>query len=147
MDLLGIAKPFPLESFLSVFTLFEDAPLKSLGIYGRSQMMPAFPLASYELLINRHAKTLRRVILVKASIPTPAIHSICKTCKKLEILGVPVPSAADLVCDLRWLIEDLARMIPRDDVRPAFLHVSSSYCAVGGLLLSRVLSSRHSFKP
>ena len=104
VDLLGTAKPFPLKSFLSIFTLFEDAPLKSLTICGRSQMIPAFPLVSYELLINQHAGSLRRVVLLKAHIPTPALHSICKACKHLEVLGVPVPSAADLVRDLRWLI-------------------------------------------
>ena len=101
VDLLGTAKPFPLKSFLSIFTLFEDAPLKSLTICGRSQMIPAFSLASYESLINRHAETLRRVVLVKAHIPTPALESICKACKHLEVLGIPVPSAADLVRDLR----------------------------------------------
>lgn len=104
VDLLGTAKPFPLKSFLSIFTLFEDAPLKSLAICGRSYMIPAFPLESYELLINQHAKTLRRVVLIKVNLPIPALHSICKACKQLETLGIPVPSAADLVRDLRWLI-------------------------------------------
>ena len=103
VDLLGTAKPFPLKSFLSIFTLFEDAPLTSLAICGRSQTIPALPLASYELLINRHARTLHRVALVKTNIPNLALQSICKACKQLEILGIPVPSAADLVCDLHWL--------------------------------------------
>jgi hypothetical protein len=104
VDLLGTAKPFPLKSFLSIFTLFGDAPLRSLTICGRSQTIPAFPLTSYELLVNQHATTLRRVVLIKVNIPTPALHSICKTCKWLETLGIPVPSAADLVCDPRWFI-------------------------------------------
>ena len=104
VDLPGTTNPFPLKSFLSVFALFKDAPLKSLAICGRTQTIPAFPLASYELLINQHAETLRRVVLLKAHIPTQALHSICKTCKHLEVLGIPVPSAADLVRDLRWLV-------------------------------------------
>jgi len=104
VDLLGTTKPFPLKSFLSIFTRFGNAPLTSLTIWGRSQTIPVLPLASYELLINRHAETLRRVVMGRIVIPTAALQSICKTCEQLEILGVPVPSAADLVCDLRWLI-------------------------------------------
>ena len=102
MDLLGTTKPFPLKSFLSIFTLFEDAPLTSLAICGRSQTIPELPLAAYDVLVNQHAKRLRRVVLVKMRVPNAALESICKTCKKLEIIGIPVPSAADLVCDLRW---------------------------------------------
>ncbi|KAF9645527.1 hypothetical protein BDM02DRAFT_3189629 [Thelephora ganbajun] len=96
VDLLRAVKPFPLNSFLSIFALFKDAPLTSLAICGRSQIIPPLPLASYELLINQHAQTLHRVVLVKANVPTSALHSICKACKQLEILGIPVPSAADL---------------------------------------------------
>jgi hypothetical protein len=98
VDFLGTNKPFPLKSFLSIFGLFEEAPLTSLAICGRSQTIPALPLASYELLINQHAKTLRRVVLVKVNVPNAALESICRACKELEIIGVPVPSAADLVC-------------------------------------------------
>ena len=104
VDLLGTNKPFPLKSFLSIFTLFQDAPLTSLAICGRSQTIPGLPPESYELLINKHAETLRRVALVKVSMPNPALKSICKTCKQLEVIGVPVPSAANLVRDLRWVI-------------------------------------------
>ena len=130
VDLLGTNKPFPLKSFLTIFSLFEDAPLTSLAICGRSQTIPALPLASYELLINQHAKTLRRVVLVKANIPNIGLESICKACKRLEIIGVPVPSAADLVCDLRlfisrnWLLSGVRDLSGR------------SGCACRGLLLS-----------
>lgn len=96
VDLLGTPNPFPLKSFLSVFVLFAGAPLASLAICGRSQTIPCLPLESYDLLVNQHADTLRRVVLVKAQIPVPALSSICKECKQLEILGVAVPSA-DLV--------------------------------------------------
>ena len=104
MDLLGTTKPFPLRSFLSIFTLFEDAPLTSLVICSRSQTIPELPLGSYDALVNQHAETLRRVVLVKVKVPNLALESICRVCKQLEIIGIPVPSAADLVCDLRWLI-------------------------------------------
>ena len=97
VDLIGTPNPFPLKGFLSIFTLFAGAPLTSLAICGRSQMIPSLPLDSYDLLINQHADTLRRVVLVKAHIPIPALCLICKECKQLETLGVSVPSTADLV--------------------------------------------------
>lgn len=97
VDLLGMPNPFPLKSFLSIFTFFAGAPLASLAICGRSQTIPALPLGSYDLLINKHADTLRRVVFFRARTPTPAVSLICKECKQLEILGVPVPSTADLV--------------------------------------------------
>jgi len=34
--------------------------------------------------------------MVKVNLPVVALELICKTCKQLDILGVPVPSAADL---------------------------------------------------
>lgn len=96
VDLIGAPNPFPLKSFLSVFTPLAGAPLTSLAICGRTQAIPELPLESYDLLVNQHAETLRRVVLVKVKVPTPAIRSICEECKQLEILGVPVPSTAGL---------------------------------------------------
>ena len=119
VDLLGTTKPFQLKRFLSIFTLFEDAPLTSLVICSRSQTIPELPLASYDALVSQHTETLRRVVLVKMRVPNLALESICKRCKRLEIAGMPVPSAADLVCDLRWLTPALTCMA-KSTFRPYF---------------------------
>lgn len=103
VDLLGLPNPFPLKGFLSIFTLFAAAPLTSLAICSSSRIIPELPLESYGSLVNQHAGTLRRLVLVKAHIPVAAVSSICEECKQLETLGVPVPSSADLVRDHRCL--------------------------------------------
>ncbi|KAF9781153.1 hypothetical protein BJ322DRAFT_255344 [Thelephora terrestris] len=118
VDLPKLPNPFPLKSFLSTFTLFAAAPLTSLAICGGSHVIPELPLESYEFLVNQHAETLHRLVLVKVHLPVLAVRSICEECKRLEVLGVPVPSSADLPAFIQAL--------SRSDTLHTLVHVPGS---------------------
>jgi len=73
---------FPLKSFLSIFSLFKStSEVLDLTDGPGHTCSPPRVLRAYR---HRHAKTLRRVVLIRATYPTAALQLVCKACRQLE---------------------------------------------------------------